>query len=190
MLNADRLACGVATNTLGLAKALSKCSNRKCEAPKQIDCQNSERNTLTSYQQLAPGKRAKGACPTSSLDLEREQKEHIQPAPLCRQESKRTASTGTFLWAIAIWFLRLLSLSPSRLLFGCSASSVAVFSSLPLSAVSYLVQLWATLQSSQMTAHFDRTHPAATVTPATFPPSNPPGWISGPALELFRPYKP
>ena len=73
----------------------------------KLDCKSSERNTLIiiSNQKLAFGVRAKGACPTGTLDLARKQKEGVQLAPLCRQGSKRNVSTGTLVLAIAIWFL-------------------------------------------------------------------------------------
>ena len=50
MLTAGRLACALSKNTLGLAKAASKCSKKKREAPEKVDCQNSERNALIYIQ--------------------------------------------------------------------------------------------------------------------------------------------
>ena len=83
-------------------KGRFKMFNQETRSTRKMNCQNSENNTvITSDQQLAFGKRAKEACPTS------EQKERVQIAPLCRQESKRNVSTGTLVWATAIWFLGL-----------------------------------------------------------------------------------
>ena len=100
MLTAGRLACAVSKNTLGLAKAASKCSNRKRETPDKIDCRNSERNAVIYIQSATCFWQEKGACPTCTFDLERKQKERVQPAPCVGKKAKVTCQLAPWFWQL------------------------------------------------------------------------------------------
>ena len=117
---------------------------------------------LLSKQQLAFG-----ACPTGTLDLAKKQKERVQLAPLCRQESKRNVSTGSLVLEIAIGFLGF----PSRR-FPVAIWFLGLFGYSPCLSPGRrdLVELWAILQSS-------RTRLCAPVQPSRAgarPPAHPP----------------
>ena len=102
-----------------------KMFKQKTRNTRQNRLPNSERNAVIYIQSATCFWQEKGACPTCTFDLEREQKERVQPAPCVGKKATVTCQLAPWFWQlpfgssvtlsaplpVAIWLLGFLGYS-------------------------------------------------------------------------------